>query len=125
MTLFCAVAYRLKAHLVELGIQPLNTTFPLREFLIIADAFGAIAGFLIFGRLSDRHGRKKVLMSCSVCSVLFALLDAFSPVYTVFFVGRLFLGAFDAGIFVSSLVLFVGKYTYIPKFTFRLFASAE
>ncbi|XP_003740152.1 solute carrier family 22 member 8 [Galendromus occidentalis] len=79
----------------------------LRELLVTADALGAIAGFLIFGRLSDRHGRRKVLLSCAVCTVLFALLDAFSPVYTVFLIGRLFLGAFDAGIFVSSLVLFI------------------
>src|SRR5512137_1651383 len=46
--------------------------------------WGALGGNAVAGLLSDRFGRKKVLIATALLFVISALLSAFAPDFTVF-----------------------------------------
>ncbi|MEQ2169829.1 hypothetical protein GOODEAATRI_029185 [Goodea atripinnis] len=63
--------------------------------------FGAIS----FGSLSDRFGRRIVLLVSYVSSLLFAVASAFSTTYVMFAVLRFFTGFCITGIVIISVTL--------------------
>jgi MFS family permease len=69
-------------------------------------AFGVIAGLILFGNLSDRIGRKPILLLGLVLSAASALLflsaDSLAPIYA----GRVVSG-FSAGIFTGTATAYV------------------
>jgi MFS family permease len=64
-------------------------------------AFGAIAGLLAFGELSDEIGRKPVLVAGLALSSLSAFLFVFADSLTPIFAGRV-LSGLSAGIFTGT-----------------------
>lgn len=66
---------------------------------------GVMIGAPLFGYLSDRFGRRPLLLVSYLCSMAFALLSAFSSSYVMFSVMRFFTGMSLAGISIISIVL--------------------
>ncbi|XP_053272725.1 solute carrier family 22 member 7 [Pleuronectes platessa] len=66
---------------------------------------GVMCGAPLFGFLSDRFGRRPLLLASYVTSMTFALLSAFSPSYILFVIMRFFTGMSLAGISIISIVL--------------------
>ncbi|XP_029006621.1 solute carrier family 22 member 7-like [Betta splendens] len=68
---------------------------------------GVMFGALFFGSLSDRFGRRIMLLVSYVSGMLFAVASAFSSSYTMFVVLRFFSGFCLTGIVIVSTVLSV------------------
>lgn len=68
---------------------------------------GVMFGAIAFGSLSDRFGRKIMLLVSYVFGMLFAIASAFSTTYMMFAVLRFFTGFFINGIVIVSTVLTV------------------
>ncbi|XP_054635019.1 solute carrier family 22 member 7-like [Dunckerocampus dactyliophorus] len=66
---------------------------------------GVMFGAPLFGFLSDRFGRRRMLLLSYLSSMLFAVLSAFSTSYILFVVMRFFTGMSLAGISIISFVL--------------------
>ncbi|XP_051240519.1 solute carrier family 22 member 7-like isoform X1 [Dicentrarchus labrax] len=66
---------------------------------------GVMVGAPLFGFLSDRFGRRKLLLVSYLSSMMFAVLSAFSPSYIMFVIMRFFTGMSLAGISIISIVL--------------------
>ncbi|KAL7403702.1 hypothetical protein ABVT39_003900 [Epinephelus coioides] len=66
---------------------------------------GVMVGAPIFGFLSDRFGRRPLLLVSYLSSVLFAILSAFSSSYVMFIIMRFFTGMSLSGISIISIVL--------------------
>ncbi|XP_075900872.1 solute carrier family 22 member 7-like [Nelusetta ayraudi] len=66
---------------------------------------GLMIGAPLFGFLSDRFGRRKVLLASYLSTMFFALLSAFSVSYIMFVIMRFFTGLSIAGISIISSVL--------------------
>uniref|UniRef100_A0A8C6U2H8 Solute carrier family 22 member 7b, tandem duplicate 1 n=1 Tax=Neogobius melanostomus TaxID=47308 RepID=A0A8C6U2H8_9GOBI len=66
---------------------------------------GVMFGAPLFGYLSDRFGRRRLLLVSYLCSMTFAILSAFSSSYAMFCVMRFFTGMSLAGISIISIVL--------------------
>lgn len=62
------------------------------EFITTAGLIGAIIGALIGGSVTDRLGRRKVLMASGVIFAVGALWSGFSPSTTSLIIARFFLG---------------------------------
>jgi MFS family permease len=69
-------------------------------------AFGVIAGLILFGNLSDRMGRKPVLLLGLVLSAASALLFLFAESLAPIYVGRVVSGL-SAGIFTGTATAYV------------------
>ncbi|XP_072241146.1 solute carrier family 22 member 7-like [Leuresthes tenuis] len=69
--------------------------------------FGVMFGAMSFGSLSDRFGRKIMLLVSYVSGMLFAVASAFSTTYMMFAVLRFFTGFCITGIVIVSAVLSV------------------
>lgn len=54
--------------------------------------FGAAAGAMIFGRISDNWGRRKTIISLAVAFFFGTMICVFAPSFAVMVVGRVFLG---------------------------------
>ncbi|KAM3623468.1 uncharacterized protein V6R79_011628 [Siganus canaliculatus] len=78
---------------------------------------GVMLGAPLFGFLSDRFGRRRLLLVSYLSSMIFAVLSAFSSSYTMFVIMRLFTGMSLAGISIISIVLNV-EWVSIEKRTF-------
>ncbi|XP_069024034.1 solute carrier family 22 member 7-like [Embiotoca jacksoni] len=68
---------------------------------------GVMFGAISFGSLSDRFGRRIVLLVSYVSGMLFAVASAFSTTYVMFAVLRFFTGFCITGIVIVSTVLSV------------------
>lgn len=68
---------------------------------------GVMFGAMSFGSLSDRFGRRIMLLVSSVSGMLFAVASAFSTSYVMFTVLRFFTGFCITGIVIVSTVLSV------------------
>uniref|UniRef100_A0A671WE66 Solute carrier family 22 member 7b, tandem duplicate 3 n=1 Tax=Sparus aurata TaxID=8175 RepID=A0A671WE66_SPAAU len=68
---------------------------------------GVMFGAMTFGSLSDRFGRRIMLMVSYVSGMLFAVASAFSTTYVMFAVLRFFTGFCITGIVIVSSVLSV------------------
>uniref|UniRef100_A0A8C4DTK1 Solute carrier family 22 member 6 n=1 Tax=Dicentrarchus labrax TaxID=13489 RepID=A0A8C4DTK1_DICLA len=68
---------------------------------------GVMFGAMTFGSLSDRFGRRIMLLVSYVSGMLFAVASAFSTSYLMFVVLRFFTGFFITGIVIVSTVLSV------------------
>ncbi|XP_047431990.1 solute carrier family 22 member 7-like [Mugil cephalus] len=68
---------------------------------------GVMAGAALFGYLSDRFGRKRMLLVSYVATILFSFASAFSYDFAVFAAMRFFTGLGISGISIISLVLCV------------------
>lgn len=66
---------------------------------------GVMFGAPLFGFLSDRFGRRRLLLVSYLCSLTFAILSAISTSYVMFSVMRFFTGMSLAGISIISIVL--------------------
>uniref|UniRef100_A0A3Q3MH50 Solute carrier family 22 member 6 n=1 Tax=Mastacembelus armatus TaxID=205130 RepID=A0A3Q3MH50_9TELE len=66
---------------------------------------GVMVGAPLFGFLSDRFGRRPLLLVSYVSSAVFAVLNAFSTSYVMFTIMRFFTGMSLAGISIISIVL--------------------
>uniref|UniRef100_A0A3P8TIJ7 Solute carrier family 22 member 6 n=1 Tax=Amphiprion percula TaxID=161767 RepID=A0A3P8TIJ7_AMPPE len=66
---------------------------------------GVMAGAPLFGFLSDRFGRRPLLLVSYLSSLTFAVLSAFSPSYIMFVIMRFFTGLSLAGISIIAIVL--------------------
>ncbi|KAG9268274.1 solute carrier family 22 member 7b.1 [Astyanax mexicanus] len=68
---------------------------------------GVMVGAAIFGSLSDRFGRKPMLMVSFISAAFFSVVSAFSTSYIMFAVMRFFTGMGITGISIISIVLCV------------------
>ncbi|XP_072546098.1 solute carrier family 22 member 7-like [Salminus brasiliensis] len=68
---------------------------------------GVMVGAAIFGSLSDRFGRRRMLMVSFISTTFFAVTSAFSTSYAMFAVMRFFTGMGITGISIISIVLCV------------------
>ncbi|XP_011610688.1 solute carrier family 22 member 7-like isoform X1 [Takifugu rubripes] len=66
---------------------------------------GVMLGAPLSGFLSDRYGRRPLLLVSYLGSILFSLLSAFSTSYIMFVIMRFFTGVALAGIAIISFVL--------------------
>ncbi|XP_077574253.1 solute carrier family 22 member 7-like isoform X1 [Stigmatopora nigra] len=66
---------------------------------------GVMLGAPLFGYLSDRFGRRRMLLVSYLTTMTFALLSAFSMSYAIFVVMRFFTGMSISGISIISIVL--------------------
>uniref|UniRef100_A0A3Q2ZPZ6 Solute carrier family 22 member 7b, tandem duplicate 3 n=1 Tax=Kryptolebias marmoratus TaxID=37003 RepID=A0A3Q2ZPZ6_KRYMA len=66
---------------------------------------GVMFGAMCFGSLSDRFGRRIMLLVSNVSGLLFAIASAFSTTYEMFAVLRFFTGFCITGIVIVSTVL--------------------
>ncbi|KAJ8248563.1 hypothetical protein GJAV_G00243330 [Gymnothorax javanicus] len=66
---------------------------------------GVMLGALVFGSLSDRYGRRTMLMVTYVWALAFGLVSAFSTSYLMFAIMRFFTGFGLSGISIISTVL--------------------
>lgn len=66
---------------------------------------GVMFGAPVFGFLSDRFGRRPLLLVSYLTSLMFAVLSVFSTSYTMFVILRFFTGMSLAGISIISIVL--------------------
>ncbi|XP_042255253.1 solute carrier family 22 member 7-like [Thunnus maccoyii] len=66
---------------------------------------GVMCGAPLFGFLSDRFGRRPLLLVSYLSSMMFAVFSAFSPSYVMFTIMRFFTGMTLAGISIISIVL--------------------
>uniref|UniRef100_W5K3W7 Solute carrier family 22 member 7b, tandem duplicate 1 n=1 Tax=Astyanax mexicanus TaxID=7994 RepID=W5K3W7_ASTMX len=66
---------------------------------------GVMVGAAIFGSLSDRFGRKPMLMVSFISAAFFSVVSAFSTSYIMFAVMRFFTGMGITGISIISIVL--------------------
>ncbi|KAK7912916.1 hypothetical protein WMY93_013127 [Mugilogobius chulae] len=66
---------------------------------------GVMFGAPLFGFLSDRFGRRRLLLVSYICTLMFAILSAFSISYAMFSAMRFFTGMSLAGISIISIVL--------------------
>ncbi|KAM4585505.1 solute carrier family 22 member 7-like [Odontesthes bonariensis] len=78
---------------------------------------GVMIGAPLFGFLSDRFGRRPVLLASYLSSLTFAVLSAFSTSYIMFIIMRLFTGMCLAGISIISITLNV-EWCSIERRTF-------
>ncbi|XP_076848219.1 solute carrier family 22 member 7-like isoform X2 [Brachyhypopomus gauderio] len=68
---------------------------------------GVMAGAAIFGILSDRYGRKRMLLVSYLCTAFFGISSALSTSYAMFAAMRFFTGLSLSGISIISIVLCV------------------
>ncbi|KAM6972600.1 solute carrier family 22 member 7-like [Aplochiton taeniatus] len=66
---------------------------------------GVMLGAVIFGILSDKYGRKRMLLVSYLSAIFFGLASAFSNSFTMFAVMRFFTGFGITGISIISIVL--------------------
>ncbi|KAF7217988.1 solute carrier family 22 member 7-like [Nothobranchius furzeri] len=78
---------------------------------------GVMMGAPLFGFLSDRYGRRPLLLVSYLSSLTFAVLSAFSTSYVMFTIMRLFTGLSLAGISIISYALNV-EWCSIERRTF-------
>ncbi|NWY06110.1 S22A7 protein, partial [Nothoprocta ornata] len=74
---------------------------------------GVTVGAVIFGYLSDRYGRRALLLLSLLCSLLFGMLSAASASYTMLAATRTLTGAALSGI--SLIVLPLGTTVWAPR----------
>jgi SP family myo-inositol transporter-like MFS transporter 13 len=63
---------------------------------------GAAIGALFAGQISDKFGRKKVIMIADIAFTAGSLLQAFAPTISVLMVGRVIVGL---GVGVASMIV--------------------
>ncbi|XP_041918660.1 solute carrier family 22 member 7-like [Alosa sapidissima] len=68
---------------------------------------GVMVGAAVFGTLSDRYGRKRMLLFSYLLSIFFAVASAFSVNFAMFAATRFFSGVAISGISIISIVLCV------------------
>ncbi|XP_061083324.1 solute carrier family 22 member 15 isoform X2 [Conger conger] len=73
---------------------------------------GVLLGNVLFGPLSDKIGRKPVLIAGLFFEVLFGYATAFAPSYEMFALSRLLVGMMNGGM---ALVCFVLSQEYVGK----------
>ncbi|XP_038160702.1 solute carrier family 22 member 7-like [Cyprinodon tularosa] len=78
---------------------------------------GVMIGAPIFGFLSDRFGRRRLLLVSYISSLTFAILSAFSSSYIMFVIMRFFTGMCLSGISIISIALNV-EWCSIERRTF-------
>ena len=80
----------------EFNLSPLVITIIYAVY-----AGGVIFGLLVFGQLSDRIGRRYVLLPGVILSIISALVFLFATNLTLLLIGRIISGL-SAGLFTST-----------------------
>ncbi|XP_072356423.1 solute carrier family 22 member 7-like [Scyliorhinus torazame] len=68
---------------------------------------GVMLGALLFGYLSDKFGRRRMLLLALLCTALFGMLSSFSTSYLMFAVTRFLCGVGLTGMSIISIILTV------------------
>ncbi|CAJ0567810.1 unnamed protein product, partial [Mesorhabditis spiculigera] len=79
---------------------------------ISAQMLGVLVGALCFGHLSDKYGRKKVLMYCFLLCIVFQVATVFARTLWMFTVLRAIVGFFNGG---QMTIYSVYKIEHTPK----------
>ncbi|CAJ1052324.1 solute carrier family 22 member 7-like [Xyrichtys novacula] len=86
---------------------------------------GVMVGAAVFGYLSDRFGRKSMLLVSYIVSAVFGIASAFSFNYTMFAVMRFFTGFGISGICFITLALWVEWMDIKHRAAVSVFASLD
>ncbi|RUS91567.1 hypothetical protein EGW08_000682 [Elysia chlorotica] len=97
----------------------------LNELSTTIYMIGSMMGALLITPLSDKFGRRLVLLVCLVSQAIVGTCVAFSPTYAIFTILRFIVGFFNMGIALCAYVmmteLFPGQYRTIPCCGFQIF----
>ncbi|KAK3802250.1 hypothetical protein RRG08_004538 [Elysia crispata] len=97
----------------------------LNELSTTIYMIGSMMGALLITPLSDKFGRRLVLLICLLSQAVIGLCVAFSPTYAIFTILRFIVGFFNMGIALCAYVmmteLFPGQYRTIPCCGFQVF----
>ncbi|CAJ0587957.1 unnamed protein product, partial [Mesorhabditis spiculigera] len=74
---------------------------------ISAQMLGVLVGALCFGHLSDKYGRKKVLMYCFLLCIVFQVATVFARTLWMFTVLRAIVGFFNGGQMTFQIALVI------------------
>ncbi|EDW16686.1 organic cation transporter-like protein [Drosophila mojavensis] len=66
---------------------------------------GVLLGSIIFGQLSDKHGRKPIFFASLVIQVIFGVVAALAPEYFTYTLARLIVGSTTSGVFLVAYVI--------------------
>ncbi|XP_034487003.1 organic cation transporter-like protein [Drosophila innubila] len=66
---------------------------------------GVLLGSIIFGQLSDKHGRKPIFFASLVIQVIFGVAAGLAPEYFTYTLARLMVGATTSGVFLVAYVI--------------------
>ncbi|KAF7213317.1 solute carrier family 22 member 7a [Nothobranchius furzeri] len=91
--------------------KPLNQA--LASYFFLGVTFGAI----LFGQLSDKFGRKSMLLLALVATTMFGATSAFSTSYTMFAISRALSGVALSGLSIIGVVLGI-EWTDVEHRTF-------
>ncbi len=82
-----------------------NTSDNWIQATLSAWFIGSILLQLIFGPLSDRYGRRPLLLGAGILLVLASLLCSFSVSFVVFFIGRVLQGVAFSGLLIAAMAI--------------------
>ncbi|KAK3096707.1 hypothetical protein FSP39_002592 [Pinctada imbricata] len=77
-----------------------------QSLLLFGQAFGA----LVFTQLSDKLGRKPILIFSHICLFLVAISISFVPVFTAFMILRFFIGCLQQGVGLCNACIYLEMY---------------
>ncbi|GAA2993781.1 multidrug effflux MFS transporter [Kitasatospora albolonga] len=85
--------------------EDLGTTFPAVQLTMTASLFGLALGQLLFGTLSDRHGRRRPLLTGMALYTVATVICALAPSIPVLVAGRFLQGmAGAAGLVIARAI---------------------
>ncbi|XP_055920419.1 synaptic vesicle glycoprotein 2B-like [Eupeodes corollae] len=70
-----------------------------KKTLIVSNLIGACFGATFTSGFAELFGRKRTLLACFICMIIFSVVAAFMPVFKAFGVARMIASAFGAGTF--------------------------
>ncbi|XP_055839022.1 synaptic vesicle glycoprotein 2B-like isoform X2 [Episyrphus balteatus] len=70
-----------------------------KKTLIHSNLIGAFFGATFTSGCAELFGRKRTLLTCFICMIIFSIVAAFMPVFRFFGAARMFASAFGAGTF--------------------------
>ena len=81
----------------------------MNGFVVSSVLLGAVMGAILSGALSDRYGRKRLLVTDAIVFIIGTLISAFAPTVTVLVLGRIVVGiaigiaSYSAPLYISEI----------------------